>query len=82
MSEKRDYEAEYAKAGYAAFPSSQKDGMGGEINYLGLTVRDYFAAKALDAIIARNTVAITENKQALAALAYIMADAMLLERAK
>ncbi|MNR29678.1 hypothetical protein D3C85_1470800 [compost metagenome] len=62
--------------GGAAFPIVHPDGQG--VQYYGMSLRDYFAAKAI--------VGFCENSAGdyewLAKQAYQMADAMLKERAK
>ena len=59
------------ETGGATFPSPYAS-----TEHQGLTVRDYFAAKALPALIAGNDVA----PNLLAKAAYEIADAMLQER--
>lgn len=46
--------------------------------YEGMTLRDYFAAKAMQGILAGNSTKVHEIAQA----SYIVADAMLKERSK
>ena len=48
----------------------------------GLTVRDYFAAKAVEGVCALMLKEIRYNHDLLAADAYALADAMMKERAK
>lgn len=60
-----------------AFPVSVDMGNGQSATNLGMTLRDYFAAKAIPALIARNF----DESQA-AEVAYDYADAMLAERSK
>ena len=50
--------------------------------YSGMTLRDYFAAKAIAGICAHRESWGLTSPHALAALAYNIADAMLAERAK
>jgi hypothetical protein len=50
-----------------------------EIQHSGMTLRDYFAAKAMKGLIATGSF---EYKGEISRNAYSMADAMLLERAK
>lgn len=59
--------------GGPAFPSH---GSMGEVTHEGMTLRDYFAAKAMTRIESRLRV------DHIAEMAYEMADAMLAERAK
>jgi len=57
-----------------AFPYN---GVGDELNYSkGMLLRDYFAAKAMQGMLANNET----NIPALIQAAYIVADAMLRER--
>lgn len=51
-------------------------------HYPGMSLRDYFAAKAMQAMVANNWPIIAEDGDALAATAYKLADVMLAERAK
>ena len=62
------------KHGGYAFPKSDTETSGG--NY-GMTLRDYFAAKAMNGLLARGL-----HEHHVAALAYNVADAMLAERNK
>jgi len=57
-----------AKTGGPAFPSSH--------NGFGMTMRDYFASKAMEGLIANNST----DAQEIAQAAYIVADAMLERR--
>lgn len=69
-----------------AFPVSVDMGNGRSATNLGMTLRDYFAAKAMQPVIgylienggAENP----EDAAAIAKISYTMADAMLAERAK
>lgn len=61
-----------------AFPSH---GSMGEVAYEGMTLRDYFSAKAMMALIAFYA-SKDQNESVIADLAYIQADAMLAERDK
>lgn len=74
MSEKRD-------EGGAAFPADWRSAA--VDNCAGITLRDYFAAKAMQGILAcfRDYTG-AEKTAGRVALAYCIADAMLLERAK
>jgi hypothetical protein len=61
--------------GGPAFPhTTQWDGITPAINYHGISLRDYFAAHAI------NRVAWYENMDNSAAMAYFIADAMLKAR--
>jgi hypothetical protein len=61
--------------GGPAFPhTTQWDGITPAINYHGISMRDYFAAKAI------NEVGWYENMDNSAAMAYLIADAMLKAR--
>ena len=63
--------------GGAAFPYAAVHGCNGEY---GMTLRDYFAAKALPTAIKEVEDAGTYNLAEVAAIAYQYADAMLKER--
>lgn len=69
-----------------AFPSTDlhNDPLHGlhEVFNQGMTLRDYFAAKAMAALIANNWPIHGGAKNAIANVSYEMADAMLEERAK
>ena len=74
-----------SKHGGPAFPIPLQPGQsfkehGGEVD--GMTLRDYFAAKAIAGICAHRDSWGLTSPHALAALAYNIADAMLAERAK
>ena len=61
-----------------AFPSSFKSLSGQEQRHVfGMTMRDYFAAKAMQAVIARGD---DTNRPGMAEWSYAMADAMLKAR--
>ncbi len=62
-----------------AFPIVHPDGRG--VQYFGLTMRDYFAAKAMAAMISNPNVD-GEQAGAVVTAAYQYADAMLAARAK
>lgn len=66
------------KTGGPAFPSMRYE-FGGEDD--GMTLRDYFAAKAMQGLIACGGVSDTTAKW-IAEIAYCYADAMLAEREK
>jgi hypothetical protein len=59
--------------GGPAFPSH---GSMGEVTHEGMTLRDYFAAKAMQGLLANNNI----DAQQIAKAAYIVADAMLKAR--
>jgi hypothetical protein len=78
-----------------AFPVTMEDGRGASMTNLGMTLRDYFAAKAMQAALSamQNPLIIeavthhankrdVEVEQMLATDSYRVADAMLAERAK
>jgi hypothetical protein len=54
------------------------DKLGGQLTH-GMTLRDYFAAKAMQGLLASTK---TNSAQVIAKDAYIIADAMLAERNK
>lgn len=65
-----------------AFPSH---GSMGEVAYEGMTLRDYFAGKALKGMLASEIGEKPQNlvsEKELSIVAYRIADAMLLERSK
>ena len=59
--------------GGPAFPSH---GSMGEVAHEGMALRDYFAAKAMQGLLANNNI----DAQQIAKAAYIVADAMLKAR--
>ena len=61
----------YTKTGGPAFPNEGFNGWGKPQE--GMTLRDFFAAKALQGLIANNNI----NAQQLAQASYKVADAML-----
>lgn len=69
-----------------AFPVTMEDGRGESMTNLGMTMRDYFAAKAMQAALQNISSCSLEDAERIAlttpGLAYVIADAMLLERAK
>lgn len=65
--------------GGAAFPVLDNPGIGLRLREPGMTLRDYFAAKAMPVLIANMT---NPNADDVAMWAYRHADAMLAERAK
>lgn len=74
------------KTGGPAYPAPgatgyEKDGVVTFINWPGMTLRDYFAAKAMQALLTHGQGLATERTK-LACGAYAYADAMLAERAK
>jgi len=73
------------KTGGPAFPEiAYKAPAGGGSHimtvYGGMTLRDYFAAKALQGMIAADYNLAPEYVPSIAASAYVLADAMLAER--
>lgn len=66
--------------GGPAFPVTESNGMGNAIlTSAGMTLRDYFAAKAMQGMMARPG---SINAKQDAEFAYMLADAMLAARAK
>lgn len=65
------------KAGGPAFPHEYKYGDGTAERAEGMTLRDYFAAKAMQAYCGRKDWAINTNQDETAKISYYMADAML-----
>ena len=61
-----------------AFPSTFHNGWGEPEK--GMTLRDYFAAKAMQGLLACDIECGPDNVQSIAKSAYIMADAMLKAR--
>ena len=65
-------------------PYSEPRGFNGHSVYTateGITIRDYFAAKALQALLIKTHDQI-EDEKTIAATAYMYADAMIVERGK
>ncbi len=65
------------KTGGSAFPSQGRITSTGVIEQNGMTLRDYFAAKAMQAFLADDG-----HIERVAEYAYSMADAMIAERDK
>lgn len=63
-----------------AFPIVHPDGMG--VQYYGMTLRDYFAAKAMAQLIPLQGDRLPWNHKEVASEAYLIADSMLSERGK
>jgi hypothetical protein len=64
--------------GGPAFPYEERDYSGNPSkDHFGMTLRDYFAAKAMQAVIARGD---DTNRPGMAEWSYAMADAMLKAR--
>ena len=61
-----------------AFPSISFDSVG-QITTLveGMDLRDYFAAKAMQAFLSRSDTSLVINKNETSLIAYLMADAMM-----
>lgn len=73
--------------GGPAFPGQRDYGPGQIESWVGLSLRDYFAGEALGVMCASNvnttgTFATPDGRAAVAAVCYLMSDAMLKERAK
>jgi len=72
----------------SAFPTVSREPYGGEIQSLGMSLRDYFAAKSLtdkefNAVLASLSAAHPKRESfSLAEIRYHHADAMLAERSK
>ena len=67
-----------ANTGGPAFPAGERfEGVDGWQTEPGMTLRDYFAAKAMQAVIARGD---DTNRPGMAEWSYAMADAMLKAR--
>lgn len=67
--------------GGPAFPSKANPGTY-QVSHYGMTLRDYFAAKAMQGVLASPLHASTETAKQMAEASYIMADAMLEQRNK
>ena len=67
------------KTGGPAFPQDQRDSKGEGVMYFGMTLRDYFAAKAMQAILSDDSWHGHTCKTA-ALESYEMADAMIQAR--
>lgn len=69
-----------------AFPFACQGPTTGPEFYYGITIRDYFAAKALQGWLAsfgpETTIESTEHEKIIAAFAYRISDAMIAERSK
>lgn len=63
-----------------AFPVFPETGGGHAAAFQGMTLRDYFAAKAMQGVIAATEPLIKIDEQHLAMWSYRMADAMLKAR--
>jgi hypothetical protein len=69
--------------GGPAFPHSYEVMPDRELHtYFGMTLRDYFAAKAMQGIVAADSDPNPEKVGSIAEQAYILADAMLSQREK
>ena len=65
----------------SAFPVLERGGSGLELTDPGMTLRDYFAARAIVPLLEKNEVYPDENwRIGIAIDAYAMADAMLVAR--
>lgn len=76
MSEPKD--DPWMEGGGPAFPITDLQNK----TYRGLSVRDYFAAKALQGMLAARSATVMDAAEHSAVWAYGMADAMLAERSK
>ena len=67
--------------GGSAFPINDTHYPNGQIQYgcVGMTLRDYFAAKAMQGYISAKTI---RTQEQLVEYSYLFADAMLAERTK
>lgn len=65
-----------------AFPCKQYDENGESELKSGISIRDYFAAKAMEVFISQKTAFQYEDQLVIARCSYQMADAMLTEREK
>lgn len=72
------------KTGGPAFPETSPDPLGGNAQVSGMTMRDYFAAKAIQGFLASFAGADCRmpTPEQLAHDAYQQADAMIAERSK
>ncbi len=68
------------KTGGPAFPVFPDTGGGHAAAFQGMTLRDYFAAKAMEAHMVGRGEFADSNKRTIAECAYDMADAMLKAR--
>ncbi len=69
----------YERGGGSAFPYEQKFGDGTAMRHIGMTLRDYFAAKAMQGSLAASVFDYAEIELE-AQNAYAIADAMLKAR--
>lgn len=78
------FDDEWQKHGGPAFPTTRELGDGSSIVTSGMTLRDYFAAKAMSAMACADADngRFRDGHERTAQFAYDMADAMLAERAK
>ncbi len=81
MTEKEQWDAaqEVKATGGPAFPIGIPEA---KIVYTGLSVRDYFAAKAMQGMLANDIDCRPEQVPIIVTSAYVLADAMLKERLK
>lgn len=64
--------------GGSAFPYEERDGDGKPVlDHFGMTLRDYFAAKAMQAYCSCSQWRLEATPEETAKIAYLMADAML-----
>jgi hypothetical protein len=81
MTEKEQWDAvqAYQMTGGPAFPVMVPEA---KIVYTGISIRDYFAAMAMQGMLANDTDCGPEQVPIIATSAYVLADAMLKERLK
>lgn len=76
---------EHKASGGPAFPVDDRNNSP-VINHMGMTLRDYFAAKAMQATVAATFAHVDDDNQwdcvEIAKHAYLIADAMLIERSR
>lgn len=65
--------------GGPAFPWLDWESSRGEFLQKGMSLRDYFAAKAMEAILANSQI-VVNDKTSISSMAYQMADSMLAAR--
>ena len=64
-----------------AFPGKEESAFGQDTgHYYGMTLRDYFAAKAMQSVMIGDGYRVYSTPEDLAQLSYLMADAMLKQR--
>lgn len=63
-----------------AFPRTERHNDGSTVAYYGMSLRDYFAAKAMEGVLSSTEPDETVNEVKFAGWCYRMADAMLAAR--